>query len=822
MMTNFQNKLRFLWWLLLVFTVGGVQAQNQKRRVELPGKYEKYTLLPNGWRLTPAGKQIPIGELPLNMVVTRNQRYAITSNSGMGVNSLSVVDVRTQKEVQRYVVDNTWVGLTFGPADKYLYVSGGNDNVVYVFQFRKGKLTPEGSLKVGLKFPRGKISLTGLAFDKKHGRLLAVSQKSDRLYVVNLKNRKVMRQTAMPGKCYDIRINHAQTRAYVSIWGKATVAEVDLNTDTILREFRTGDHPNDMVISTDDNRLFVANANNNSVTVIDLKKGKVSETLQTALIPDAPYGSTPDALALSPDGKTLCVANADNNYLAVFDVSKPGYAKTKGFIPVGWYPTAVQFLKSGKILVANGKGISSRANPNGPNPEKRRPKNWMENYTGTMFKGTLSVIDFPDAATLADMSKQVYNNTPFIKKVKEEYSESVIPAHHNGVPSAQIQHVFYIIRENRTYDQVLGDMKQGNGDPALCLFGEKITPNAHRLSATYTLYDNFYADAEISADGHNWSTAAYATDYVEKLWPVNYGHRGASYDFEGGVPAAAPSSGYIWNNVLSHGKTFRNYGEFMHFNRSLKGPYRVNDSILVPYTCRAFPGFNLAFPDLERYKIWSHDFDSLLRINKVPAMTLMRLPNDHCWGTRPGKPTPVAYVARNDYALGLVVDKISHSKIWKNSIIFVVEDDAQNGPDHVDAHRSVLLVIGPYVKRHFTDHTMYSTSSILKTIELILGLPPMTQYDLAARPILHSITDSAYTKPYTAVKPQVDMNARNTRHAYGAKLSEKLNFSREDAIPDGEYNKIIWKAVRGANAEVPAPVHSAFVNEKAAPDDDDD
>ncbi len=810
-------------WLLtfMVFTLS-LQAQNIKNSVELPGKYTKYTLLPNGWRLTPAGKQVPVGELPLNMVITKNHRYDITSNSGMGVNSLSVVDVRARKEVQRLVLSNTWVGMAFGKGDKKLYVSGGNDNAVYVFSFKKGHLSPADTLIIGPKFPKGKISLTGLAIDKNRNRLLAVSQKSDSLYVVDLHGKKVIKKVAMPGKCYDIRINHAQTAAYVSIWGKARVVEIDLNGLKIVHTYKTGDHPNDMVISPDDSRLFVANANNNSVTVLDLNKKAVSETLQTALIPEAPFGSTPDALALAPDGKKLLAANADNNYLAVFNVEKPGYAKNLGFIPVGWYPTAIHYLKTGKILVANGKGISSRANPDGPNPEKRRPKNWHENYTGTMFKGTVSIIDFPDDTTLAAFSKQVYDNTPFIKKEKETFHETVIPAKHNGTASNQIKHVFYIIRENRTYDQVLGDIAEGNGDSTLCLFGRKNTPNAHKLSLTYTLYDNFYADAEISADGHNWSTAAYATDYVEKLWPVNYGHRGASYDFEGGVPAAAPSSGYIWNNVLSHHKTFRNYGEFMQFNKKLKGPFYPTDSILRPYTCTAYPGFNLSFPDLERYKIWAHDFDSLLAIHKVPDFNLIRLPNDHCWGTKPGKPTPVAYVARNDYALGLIVQKISHSKIWKNSIIFVVEDDAQNGPDHVDAHRSVLLVIGPYVKRHFVDHTMYSTSGVLKTMELILGLPPMTQYDLAAHPVLHSITDSAYTKPYTAIKPVVDMNAKNSKKAYGAKLSEKLNFNREDAIPDGLYNQIIWKAVRGAGAVVPAPVHSAFVNEKAAPDDDDD
>ncbi len=821
-MTKHRTNKGLLWLMMLVVLVPGMlQAQNNPGPVELPGKYQNYTLLPNGWRLTPAGKQVPIGELPLNMVVTKNERYAITSNSGMGVNSLSVVDIKTEREIQRFIVSNTWVGLTFGHNDKRLYVSGGNNNVVYVFDFNKGKLTPSDTLVVGPKFPKGDISLTGLAFNKKKNQLLAVSQKSNSLYVIDLKSGKVIRKVAMPGKCYDIKINHTQTYAYVSIWGKAMVVEIDLNNYTITHRYKTGDHPNDMVISRNDSRLFVANANNNSATVIDLVKNKVSETIHTALLPDLPYGSTPDALTLSPDGEKLLIANANNNYLAVFNVEKPGYARSLGFIPVGWYPTAVQYLKSGKILVANGKGIASRANPDGPIPNKRRPKNWMENYTGTMFKGTLSVISFPNDKVLAEMSQKVYDNTPFIKKVKEQSNQSIIPQKPDGKGSSQIKHIFYIIRENRTYDQVLGDVAEGNGDSALCLFGRNVTPNAHKLAVTYTLYDNFYTDAEVSADGHNWSTAAYASDYVEKLWPVNYGRRGATYDFEGGVPAAAPSSGYIWNDLLSHGKTFRNYGEFMAFTHSLKGPFHPRDSILVPYTSKAYPGFNLSFPDIERAKIWAHDFDSIVAIGKVPQFNLIRLPNDHCRGTRPGSPTPTAYVARNDYALGLIVDKISHSNIWKSSILFVLEDDAQNGPDHVDAHRSVLLVIGPYVKRHFVDHTMYSTSGVLKTMELILGLPPMTQYDLAAHPILHSITDTAYLKSYNAIVPQVDMNKLNTRYSYGAKLSEKLNFSHADAIPDGEYNKIIWRAVKGANAVVPAPVHSAFVSVKAAPDDDD-
>jgi len=812
-----------LWvMLLLVLNTGLIHAQNKSDSIKLPGRYKNFTLLPNGWKLSPQGKQIPIGELPLNMVITKNQHYAITSNSGRGINSLSVVNLKIGKEIQRLKLDNTWVGLTFGKNDKTLYVSGGNDNNINILNFIKGKLTHAGLIKIGKKFPKNEISITGLAFVKKRNLLLAVSQKSNKLYVIDAKRKSILQEVKMDGKCYTVLVNHAQTYAYVSIWGQAFVEEVNLNNFTISHVYKTGNHPNEMAISPNDSRLFVANANNNSVTVLNLKDKTVSETLITSLIPNAPYGSTPDALALSPDGHNLYVANADNNYIAVFDVSKKAHAHSNGFIPVGWYPTSVKILsKTKKIVVANGKGISSRANPNGPNPTKIKRKDWKQNYTGTMFKGTMSIINLPSAIKLEQLSKQIYENTPYVNnKNLTGNHQHIIPLTPNGKGSNKIKHVFYIIRENRSYDQVLGDIGAGNSDSSLCLFGSKITPNAHKLALDYTLYDNFYVDAEVSADGHNWSTAAYASDYVEKIWPVNYGNRGASYDFEGGVPIAAPTSGYIWNDVLTHNKSIRNYGEFVTNKKGKTGNYYSRDKNLRPYTYNKYPGFDLNISDSLRYKVWAKDFERLDSLNKVSDFTLIRLPNDHCWGTKPGKLIPQSYVAQNDDALGKIVQKISHSKIWKQSIIFVLEDDAQNGPDHVDAHRSILLVIGPNVKRHFIDHTMYSTSGVLRTIELILGLPPMTQYDLSAHPIIKSITDTSNLTPYIALAPRINLHNKNSSHSYGARLSKKLNFSRADAIPDDLYNKILWKAVRGSNAKVPLPVHSAFVNEHLTTDDD--
>ena len=784
---------------------------SQVKTTILPGVHKNYTLLPNGWKLTPAGQQVPVGELPLNMLITKDGRYAITSNSGMGINSLSVVDVITKKEVQRIEIDNTWVGLAFGKKDNILYVSGGYNNKIYIYHFADGRLTANGSINLGQKFPKEKIAITGLAFFKKKNILLAVSQESNMLYIIDLNKKAILKTIKMSGKCYQVRINHSQTYAYVSIWGKASVAEINLKNFTVNHIFSTGDHPTEMAITHNDKRLFVANTNNNSVSVLDLKNKKISEKILTSLVPDAPLGSTPDALALTDRDKKLIVTNADNNYLAIFDISKTAYAKNIGFIPTGWYPTAVKYLSNQNlIVVANGKGIASRKNPNGPNPTKKKPKNWMENYTGTMLKGTISFIKMPNEKQLAKLSKKVYNNTPYTKKYTlADNVQKVIPKNYNNKESNKIKHIFYIIRENRSYDQVFGDLPKGNNDPSLCLFGKNITPNAHKLAEAYTTFDNFYVDAEVSADGHNWSTAAYATDYVEKLWPVNYGNRGAIYNFEGGTPIAAPSSGYIWNNVMLHHKTFRDYGEFVVLHK--KGNMVATDADLASVICPKYPGFNLNISDSLRYKVWEKDFDRLLKINKVPALSLIRLPNDHCWGTREGKLTPQAYVAQNDYAMGLIVDKISHSKIWKESIIYILEDDAQNGPDHVDAHRSVLLAIGPYVKRNFVDHTMYTTSSVLKTIELILGLPPMTQFDLSANPIVNAITDNINMVPFNAIAPKIDIHKKNLKTAYGSNLSKKLNFNKEDAVPDGVYNTILWKAVKGKNAVVPAPVHSAFV-----------
>jgi hypothetical protein len=432
-----------------------------------------------------------------------------------------------------------------------------------------------------------------------------------------------------------------------------------------------------------------------------------------------------------------------------------------------------------------------------------------------MLKGTLSIISAPDEKALTAYTSQVYANTPYSKQ-REDVApgEAGNPIPRQAGEVSPIKYVFYVLKENRTYDQELGDMPQGNGDSSLCLFGRKVTPNAHALSEDFVLLDNFYVDAEVSADGHNWSMAAYATDFVEKNWPSNYSGRGGNYDFDGSRPVANPTKGFIWNYCQRAGVTFRNYGEFMDNGYPTLGLLKDPN-----HYCRNYPGWNLDIQDVYRESVFEHDFDSLLAAGSVPHFNTIYLPDDHTSGLAKGAYSPIAHIADNDLALGRLVDHLSHSPIWKESAIFVLEDDAQDGPDHVDAHRSVAYVISPYIKRHSVNHTMYSTSGMLRTIELILGLPPMSQYDAAATPMWDCFAPTADTTAYVVQPAETDINACNTAWTPSAEKSAHFDLSKADAVPDALLNEVLWKAVKGEDSTAPAPRRSAFVQVKKENDD---
>ncbi len=777
--------------------------------------------LPNGWAITPVGKSIPLGDLPLNIAVSHSKKMLAVTNNGQSDQTIQLIDAEKQSTLDTIVVGKAWIGLAFSDDDKSLYASGGNDNWIVRFDVRKKKLVPSDTLVIGKPWPET-ISPSGIAVDDKRNALYAVTTENNSLYVIDLQKNNSVKRFPLGGEGYTCLLSPDKKVLYISCWGCDKIILFDTYSEQFLGSIMVGDNPNDMCLTNDGNFLFVANANDNTVSVIDLKNREVIETLNTALYPDAPTGSTTNSVALSEDGKTLFVANADNNYLAVFDVSQPGKSSGKGFIPAGWYPTCVRVVDQ-TIFVANGKGFSSMANPYGPNPARKGQKVFYqkgdsvvsrkEQYIAGLFRGTMSMIPVPDADQLGIFSLVVYHNTPYKKELEFTTSgqnSNPVPLHTGD--ASPVKHIFYIIKENRTYDQVLGDMPEGNGDTTLLLFGKNITPNQHALANDFVLLDNFYVDGEVSADGHNWSTGAYATDFLEKNWPTSYGGRGGFYNAEGTREIANNKNGFIWDYCKKYGISYRTYGEFTD-------DYKPNIPVLENHYCRYYTSWDQSVKDTTRFSQWKRDFDSLLRIDAVPQLNTLRFINDHTMGLRKGKPTPFAQVADNDLAVGLFVEYLSHSPIWKNSIVFIVEDDAQNGPDHVDAHRTTAYLAGGYVKRNFVDHTMYSTSSMLRTIELILGLPPMSQYDAAATPMWRCFNDTVNITGFKSLPAGVDLNEKNVALNRWQKMSEKFDFSIEDRVPDDEFNKVIWFAVKGTD-DCPPPVHSAFLLVESSDKDD--
>ncbi len=795
--------------LVIFFALGALNSHAQK-----------IVTLPNGWSLSPAGKSLPLGDLPLNMAVSKSKKMIAVTNNGQSKQSLQLIDVKNERILDSIEIAKSWLGITFSSDEKYLFASGGNDNWILQYAIVDNKLQLKDSIKLGKKWPN-KISPAGIDIDDANHLLYLVTKDDNSLYIIDLVTKNILQQVKLDGEAYTCLLSANKKELYISCWGCDKLIVFNTVQKIITAQIAVGDNPNDICITKNNKFLFVANANDNSVSVISLKESKVVETLTASLFSDAPPGSTSNGLALSKDDKTLFIANADNNCLAVFDVSKPGFSASKGFIPVGWYPTCVKVIGK-KIWVTNGKGFSSFANPDGPNPAKKKQKVKYQGgekekevqYIGGLFKGTMSIIDMPSEKQLSTYSQQVYKNTPY---TKEKETASVIEAG-NPIPAkigaaSPIKHVFYIIKENRTYDQVLGDVKEGNGDTSLVLFGEKITPNQHKLARDFVLLDNFYVDGEVSADGHNWSLGAYATDYMEKNWVTSYGGRGGTYDAEGTRKIANNKGDFLWGSCKKAGVSYRTYGEFAD-------DYKANIPILEKHFCTYYTSWDESVRDTTRVGQWKRDFDSLLTINALPQLNTLRLINDHTQGMSINKPTPFAHVADNDLAVGMFLEILSNSPVWKESVVFILEDDAQNGPDHVDAHRSPAYIAGPFIKRNFVDHTPYTTSGMLRTIELILGLPPMSQYDAGATPLWRSFTAIPDYSAFKALPSNINLTDKNLVWNELSQKSATFDFTKEDKVPDLEFSEVIWKGVKGLNAVMPAPKRAAFVKVSAKDDDD--
>jgi YVTN family beta-propeller protein len=792
-------------------------AAVRERRGLTPGP----NLLHSGWGVTPAGRQVPISDMALKMIVSPDQLNLIAVSAGFSRTGISVLDLKTKEVAQFHPLKSCFNGLAFSRDGARLLVSGG-EGTIHVFSYANGKATPALAVRPA---PEARlVFLAGLAVHPRTGKVYVCNEANHEIWVLNAET--LLREAVVPTGLHphSCVVGADQKHLYVSNWGSRSVSVIDLTSNQRVRDITVGIRPNDMTLAHD-GRLFVACAGDNTVHVIatnELEKlGEPAsparrlwegtrEIIATSLYPQSLEGSTPVSVAVSPDDRTLFVANADNNNVMVVDISNRLADEAKGrgeaisfvngFIPVGWYPTAVAVSPDNRTLfVANGKGLSSRANFPAQTTEPLRPFQSVPfDFIGKTLEGSIAVIDRPDTRQMAAYTTQVRKNTPYTPETLRQApitSQGVIPQK-VGDP-CPIKYVLYVIKENRTYDQVLGDLKDragrplGNGDPALAIFGEAITPNHHQLAREYALLDNLYSNSEVSADGHSWCDAAIATDFNQRSWVISYSRHGR---LPGNEEMENPANGYLWDLCRRHGVTFKNYGE---------GAQRV------PSQNRGSWGDWHDYRDIDLVENWIADLRKAETGGQLPQFTIMSLGEDHTYGTQPGKWTPNSCVASNDLALGKLVAAASRSKFWSQMAIFVIEDDTQNGPDHVDAHRTVGYVLSPYVKRGFVDSTLYTTASMIRTMELILGLPPLTQYDAGATPMFNAFQREPVMQPYEILTPKVDLAEKNTTRAPFAKKSAQMDFREYDRAPEDELNRILWASAKG-DTPYPAPIHRAI------------
>ncbi|HTB12447.1 MAG TPA: alkaline phosphatase family protein [Bryobacteraceae bacterium] len=794
---------------------------------QLPHPTSEGFNLANGWKISPVGKAVWTEDLVLKLVTAPDGKAVIASHSGYNPHGVVVIDAKTQEVTQRIGLKTTWMGMAWSRDGKTLYVSGGNANSskekggpaqrapIYMFSYANGKLSDQPMGQLDETIPMDRIYWSGIAIHPKKNVVYAANRGTldapSNVVAFDEKTGQIVARIPAEVNPYELAFTPDGDTLFVSNWASRSVTVIDTRTNRVTGTIAVGSNPNDMKISPD-GRLFVACSNDNTIYVIDGKKRTVIERLSTTLSPQAPEGSTPDALELDAARKLLFVANADNNSIGVINIADPKHSEVLGFIPSGWYPSALTLVNGGQMLyVGNSKGQASYPDIKGPGSPLASKWDGDESIK-TMQKGSVEMIPLSDLRQkLSGYTKQVMANTPYedsqLTLARAPKAPTVIPREVGA--GSPIEHIIYIIKENRTYDQVFGDIAKGNGDSRLTIFGKNVTPNQHALAEQYVLLDNLYCDGEVSVDGHSWSNSAYATDFNEKLWPQDYGGHGKAEE----TAAYVPSAGHLWDLARRKGLTYRSYGEYAR--RASDGKTMQAAKGVDGLWGHVSPQFRLGnMRDTENVDVflkelaeYEQHFDDTNPAQRLPNFMVMSLGEDHTRGTQPGAFTPVAMVANNDQAIGRLVDRVSHSKYWDKTAIFIIEDDAQDGPDHVDARRTVGLVISPYVKRGIVDSTLYTTSSFVRSMELLLGLPPMSQYDAAAMPLYASFDLTANPAAFDVLPPQVDLNAKNTAKSFGSRASAKMDFDEYDEAPMKELNEIIWRSVRGADSPMPAPVH---------------
>jgi DNA-binding beta-propeller fold protein YncE len=818
------HALRQVSLAVIVLALVAASRSQPAPRVQVGPLPDGGFLLNSGWRVKPAGTQVALSTLPMNAVLSSDNRFLIALNGGYQPPSLSVLDTKDGHVVGRTPVADGWMGLALAHDGRTLWVGGGSQASVFEFSFdANGQLQPARTFELVKEADRKPHDFIGDVAIAPDGHLLyACELFHDSIAVINTQSGTVIGHYKTGRRPYRILFAPDGKTFYVTSWADGSIVRHQASDGAAVQVLRLGAHATDMVwrdrVSPSEAgegvafqaRIFVAAANTNTVYaagVSDNGELKTVETINVSTSPLHPLGMTPSGLALSADKSRLFVVCSNANAAGVVDVTE-ARSHVLGFIPTGWYPTTVKALPDGRLVILNGKGSRSFPNPQGPNPAKRLVRSHegerTDQYVASIQNGSASFIPPLTDDALKGYTSEVIHNSP--------YNDQLLDAEPVGIPPA-IQHVLYIVKENRTYDQVLGDLGKGESDPSLCLFDEKTGPNHHKLAREFVLFDNFYVNSDVSADGHNWATSAIANDFVEKLWPTNYAGRSKVYAFEGGEPAAYPPAGFLWTNAAARGVSLRNYGYWVE-NKKAAGAdgvqiEEVRDPVLAKSTNLKYRSFDLDYTDVNRAKVFLDDLAEFEKTGNMPQLLILRLGNDHTNGTTPGKIAPLASFSDNDFALGMIVEGLSRSKFWPTSAIFVVEDDAQNGPDHVDSHRSPAFLLSPYTRSGKIDSTMYNTMSVLRTMELILHLRPMTHFDAGAQPMLNAFTKDPVLTPYQVEKPRIPLDTRNPENSPTAARSGKMDFDEADKIDDDELNDILWLAIRGTDP--PAPVRSLFV-----------
>ncbi|HOW71911.1 MAG TPA: bifunctional YncE family protein/alkaline phosphatase family protein [Phycisphaerae bacterium] len=799
--------------------------------------------------IRPAGESLEFAGRPVDLALSPNGRNLYLKTN----DSLIVIDTRSWSIRQKLALGKgltgSFHGLAVKPDGSLLYVTTSQKVILEML------VATDGTVSVARHFDiaapdKGSSTPCGLALSPDEQLAIVCLSRNNTVGVLQLSSGKLVRQIPVGVAPYDVVLTRDGSEAWVSNWGgrragegdrtamssgtpaladergvacSGTVSLVDLKRGKEVAEVETGLHPCDLVLDATKDLLYVANANSDTVTVVDTRARKAVRTIAVRPDDSLPFGSAPNALALGDNGGTLYVANGCNNAVAVIDT------QLRGFIPTGWYPGALA-IDSGYLYIANVKGYGSRyKKPVDKSLEGRQRKEEDLGWMVYGHLGTVQKVELPSAERLAIYSRQVRDDAgvPQTLRALEKAQAGVKPVpvpKHPGEPST-IEHVVYIIKENKTYDQVFGDMGKGNSEPRLCVFGREITPNHHALADQFVLLDNYYCNGVLSADGHQWATQGYVTDYLEK----GFGGFPRSYPYKGDDPLTFASSGFIWDNALLHGLSFRNYGEMStqdklpgtvqeiyadYVARKTTPPFNPRFSIdtLKRYSCQRFPGFSLGVPDQVRAAIFLEELADAEKTGQWPELITVALPNNHTRGLSPGAPTPLAYVCDNDLALAQIVEGISKSRFWPKTAIFVIEDDPQSGYDHVDGHRSVCLVISPYAKRGAVVSRFYNQTSVLHTMQLILGLPPMNQMDAMAPVMGECFTDTPDLTPYTALPVRHTLEETNPQPATKVSLKQRywtdkslaMNFDQPDRVDDNVLNRVIWYSVKGFDTHYPA------------------